>query len=286
MTRAFLSLGVVAIGCLLAGCQGQVSAELTTERPADGALRQVVASLAGLEFEKADGTTKQVAFTANKLVNLNGFQNGSLLSLLANESLPEGTYTGVRLVFDTDTAGRFVSDSLARRFSLQLAAGSYADFDFKVEKDKSSRAEIILTLDLRQSLRFEGATGLFTLAPYLRSVPTADASTITGTVSVTCDAGTSLASGGAVYLYRGVDLVPDDRDGSGIEPYATGVVTLNSVTGVYSYRVLDLPAGDYTVAATCDGLLENPVTDDVLVFRGIRNVKVARNDTLTADLAN
>ena len=49
---------------------------------------------------------------------------------------------------------------------------------------------------------------------------------------------------------------------------------------------LDLPAGDYTVAATCDGLLENPVTDDVLVFRGIRNVKVARNDTLTADLAN
>jgi hypothetical protein len=165
MTRAFLSLGVVAIGCLLAGCQGQVSAELTTERPADGSLRQVVASLAGLEFEKADGTTKQVAFTANKLVNLNGFQNGSLLSLLANESLPEGTYTGVRLVFDTDTAGRFVSDSLARRFSLQLAAGSYADFDFKVEKDKSSRAEIILTLDLRQSLRFEGATGALHAGP-------------------------------------------------------------------------------------------------------------------------
>jgi hypothetical protein len=277
-------LALIALG--LAGCQGQVSADLTNEGPADPSVRQVVAGLAGLQFEKSDGSTEDLEFTASESVNFNGFQNGSLLTLFTDEPLPTGTYAGVRLLFDSNASGRFVTDSLARRFQLLLAAGDYADFDFVVEKDKSARKEITLTLDLRQSLSLDTATGVFTLTPVLRSVVTADAGIVAGTVAVTCGVGTSLAQGGAVYLFRGLNVVPDDRGGAGDPPYATGALTLSSVTGQFSYRLLDLPAGDYTLAATCDGALENPATDDALVFRGTVNVTVASDSVVTADLSN
>ncbi len=284
MNRRFPLFALVLGALLLAGCQGQVSIDLTTEEPADPAIRQVVAGLAGLQFEKSDGSTEALEFTASESVNLNGFQNGSLLTLFTNEPLPPGTYTGVRLLFDTNTSGRFVTDSLARRFQLLLAAGDYADFDFVVEKEKSSRRDITLTLDLRQSLSLDSTTGVFTLTPVLRSVVVADASIIAGTVAVTCDPGASLAQGGAVYLFRGLNVVPDDRGGAGDPPYATGALTFSSVTGQFSYRLLDLPAGDYTLAATCDGTLENPTTNDALVFRGNTNVRVPRDTVATVDL--
>jgi hypothetical protein len=275
-------LALIALG--LAGCQGQVSVDLTGEKPADPAVRQVVADLAGLQFAKSDGSTESLEFDASESVNFNGFQNGSLLTLFTDEPLPTGTYTGVRLLFDTNTSGRFVTDSLARRYPLLLAAGNYADFDFVVEKDKSARREITLTLDLRQSLSLDSATGVFTLTPVLRSVVSADAGIVAGAVAVTCDVGTSLSQGGAVYLFRGLNVVPDDRGGAGDPPYATGALTLGSLTGQFSYRLLDLPPGDYTLAATCDGTLEDPATDDALVFRGTVNVTVASDTVVTADL--
>jgi hypothetical protein len=284
MYRRHCLPGLALIASSLAACQGQVSADLTTEKPADPAVRQVIAGLSGLQFEKSDGSTQSLEFTASESVNLNGFQNGSLLTLFTDEPLPTGTYTGVRLLFDTNTSGRFVTDSLARRYQLLLAAGDYADFDFVVEKDKSARREITLALDLRQSLSLNSTTGVFTLTPVLRSVVRTDSGTVAGTVAVTCDAGTSLAQGGAVYLFRGLNVVPDDRGGAGDQPYATGALTSSGVTGQFTYRLINLPAGDYTLAATCDGTLENPASNDALVFRGAVNVKVVANAVVSADL--
>jgi hypothetical protein len=286
MKRAATWIGTLCMAVLLTGCQGQVSIDLTTEKPADPTIRQVVAGLAGLQFEKSDGSTEALEFTASESVNLNGFQNGSLLTLFTNEPLPSGTYTGVRLLFDTNANGRYVTDSLARRYLLQLAAGDYADFDFLVEKDNSSSRAVTLTLDLRQSLSLNPTTGVFTLTPVLRSVVVEDASIIEGTVAVTCATGTSLAQGGAVYLFRGLDVLPDDRDGQGVEPYATGALTFSSLTGLYSYRLLDLPAGDYTLAATCNGTLEDRATDDALVFAGTVNVTLPRDTVATVNLSD
>lgn len=284
MKRVATRIGSLCIAVLLAGCQGQVSIDLTTEKPADPAVRQVVAGLAGLQFEKSDGSTEALEFTASESVNLNGFQDGSLLTLFTNEPLPPGTYTGVRLLFDTNASGRYVTDSAARRYPLLLAAGDYAEFDYLVEKDNSSSRAVTLTLDLRQSLSLGSTTGVFTLTPVLRSVVAEDASVIEGTVTVTCATGTSLAQAGAVYLFRGLDVLPDDRDGAGVEPYATGALTFSSLTGLYSYRLLDLPAGDYTLAATCDGTLENPAANNALVFAGTVNVTLPRDTVATANL--
>jgi hypothetical protein len=228
--------GLLFVAACLAGCQGQVSVDFTNERPADASLRQVVAGLSGLEFERSDGSATRVTFTASESVNLNGFQNGRVLALLTDETLPPGTYTGIRLLFDTNADGRFVTDSLSRRFQLQLAAGDYAAFDFLVEKDKASRRDI------------------------------------------------TLAQGGTVYLFTGRDRAPDDRDGIGVEPYATTALTINTATGQFSYRLLDLPAGDYTLAVTCEGSLENPATDDTLVFHGTRNVQVSEATVTTANV--
>jgi Domain of unknown function (DUF4382) len=284
--RPLQLLAVVLVTGLLAGCQGQVSVDLTTDPAADPNLSEVVAQVLGLEFARDDGTTETLEFTASEAVNFLDYQNGILLNLFTDEELPTGTYTGVRLLFDTDENGRFVTDDLGRQFPLLLATGNYADFDLTVEDRRSSSESLTLTLDLRQSLYFTVRNGEYTLQPYLRSVPTDDASILEGTVAISCPAGTSLLEGGAVYLFRGQDVEPDDRDGNGVEPYATTSLILNSLTAQFGYRLLDVPPGDYTIAATCRGNREDPTIDTLMTFRGTRNVEVDSDEVIAVNVSD
>ena len=280
----FSLLAIVLVAGLLTGCQGKVSVDLTTTPPGDRDILQVVAGVLGLEFSRSDGSTETLEFTASESVDFMEFRNGDLLTLFTNEPLPAGTYTGVRLLFDANADGRFVTDGLAGSAPLLLVPGDYADFDFTVEDEESSSASLTLTLDLRQSLSFNATNDEYTLQPYLRSVLSADAGVLEGFVSIVCPAGASLLEGGAVYLFQGQDIVPDDRDGNGIEPYATGSLIQDLLTDQFSYQLLDLPAGEYTIAATCNGDLEDPTTDTLLTFRGTRNVNVSRDSVTTASV--
>ncbi len=285
-SRAFPArlLAVIVIAAILMGCQGQVSVDLATEPSGDKSLRNVVADLLGVELAKSDGTTTTLEFRISRSIDLLELQNGNLLTLFTNENLPVGVYTGIRLLFGTNASSNFVTDNIARRFSLLLTTGDYAAMDYTVEDEKSSHESLTLTLDLRQSLSFDTTTGDYTLRPYLRSVSAADASTLAGTVDINCASGTSLLQGGAVYLFQGQDVVPDDRDGSGVEPYATASLSFSSLLGEFTYQLLDLPAGDYTLAATCNGDQEDPTVDTLLDFRGTRNVQVARDKVITLDI--
>lgn len=276
---------MLTAAALLAGCQGEISVDLTTEPAGKADVIQIIVGLKGAEFRKESGDTEAIEFRDTESVDLIELQNGDLITLFTDEELPEGVYIGVRLLFDEDEDLHYVVDDEGE-FPLNLVAGDYAAMDFTVEEDETSRESLTLTLDLRQSLSFDDNAEEYTLKPVLRSVPADEAGVIAGSVDIDCPSGTSLLEGGAVYLFEGEGILPDDRDGIGTEPYATVALDANPVTGEFTYAILDLPAGDYTLAATCRGDEEDPTVNDTLEFAALTNAQLDAEESLTVNLAD
>ena len=274
----FKGLAAAALGLLLGGCDGTLTADLATDPPADTAVTSVQVNLLGLDLRKSDGTSATLEFNSGELVDLMDLRNGDPMRLFTNEDLPVGSYTGVRLLFDTDEQSNIVTNSDGD-IPLLLAEGSYAAVDFSVEEDKRSTERLSLMLDLRQSLSFDEAKDEYTLKPLLRSVPTGDAAQIEGVVTTVCPLGTLLVPGEAVYLFADTNVSPDDLDGAKAEPFATTRVARSATTAlVYSLRFL--PAGDYTLAFTCNGYEDELGVDDDLRFRNVSNVRVGRGEVV------
>jgi hypothetical protein len=189
----------------------------------------------------------------------------------------------VRLLFDADFDA-IVVDTAGDEFPMTLQDGAFADVNFAVADDERSSNAYTLTLDLRQSLAFDDANDEFTLTPALRAVKSNRTADLSGRVSVECPDDEPLERDGAVYLYTGRDVVPDDLDGVGPEPYATVRVSPGTTSDDVRYAVRNVEPGDYTVAATCRGADEELGADDDLRFRGARNVGLDADETLEVDL--
>ncbi len=287
MTTCYFNRWMLALAAgLLAGCQGDITVDLTTTSGTSADVRQLVTGVLGLEFVKDDGSTETLEFKDSEPVNLIEFQDGDLLTLFTKEELPVGVYTGVRLLFDDDEDTDYLIDGAGAELKVIPTVGEYAAMDYTVEEDKTSNEALTLTLDIRQSLSFDEDANEYTLKPVLRSVRSDEASVIQGSVAVSCPLGTTLLEGGAVYLFQGEGVIPDDRDGGAPDPYATTALMFSALTGEFTYRLLDLPEGDYTISATCNGDQENPVLDDVFSFRGTRNVQLDKEDVLTVNITN
>jgi hypothetical protein len=278
-------LGALGLLALLAGCEGEVTTDLATELPADPNITQVVADLRGVEFSTGSGGTKTLEFRSSEQVDLIALaDDNGVLRLFTDEQLSDGSYTGVRLLFDADRADdAFVSISDGRQFPLNLADGDYAPLSFSIEDNENSNEAFTLLLDLRKSLSFDDDSREYTLTPVLRTVQTSEMSRIDGNVSVTCAAGGSLERG-AVYLFQGRDITPDDIDGAGVEPFATAPIFTSTTGSGFFYSLRYLPAGDYTLAVTCRGNDEEPTTDDDLLFRNVINVSLDDRETITRNL--
>jgi hypothetical protein len=281
--RVWSGPAVAALALLLSGCDAAwITVDLGTDPPADAEISAVQANLLGLEFRKADNTTTTLEFRDGEIVDLLDLRDGEPLRLFTNEELPVGTYTGMRLFFDSDQDQSRVttSDGDTR---LRIAAGSFSDVNFTVEDEKESREEFTLMLDLRQSLSFDETNDRYTLTPVLRSVRTEDAARVEGNVSVVCPAGTVLQDEGAIYLYSGRNVQPDDLDGADAEPFATTGVT-DSGAAALRYALRFLPAGNYTLAFTCRGDEEVPGSSENLDFRNVENVAIEAGDVLQWNL--
>lgn len=276
-----ICLGATSDSCSFFGNgAAQITIDLSSASPANRGIVQMVARMSGLEFRKSDGSTEELTFSDTELVDFMSLDGTSPLRLFTDEELPEGDYTGVRLTFDTDNADdAFVTLDTGEDFDLVLSSGSYAPIDFSVDDDNEDGA-FVLTLDARLSLSFDDGDDQFTLTPYLRSAPSDDAGQISGTVSVGCPAGSSLADG-AVYLFEG-NVEPDDRDNIGVEPYATAPILSSGTQFSYVFRFV--AEGDYTLAVTCRGDEEDPATDDDLRFQNAADVQLDRDQNLTFDI--
>lgn len=276
--------GAIALSLLLlplAGCDGRFTVDLATDAPADPAITQVQASVLGLQFQKSGGGNEKLEFRRGEPVDLMAFLAGTPMRLFTSERLSSGRYSGVRLVFD-EGADATVLNSVGGEFPVRLADGPFAAIDFNIEDDERSSESLTLTLDLRQSLTFDDAEGEYTLTPTLRTVRTGDAAQISGTVNVACPVSTPLTTSAAVYVFIGADVLPDDLDRVGVEPFATTRIVLGNVD--FSYTVRFLPPGDYTIALTCAGDLDAADADDDLEFLATQNVTLDDGETAQVDL--
>jgi hypothetical protein len=278
-------LGAVASLALLAGCEGDVTVDMSTEQPADPTIATVVADVRGLEFRTSGGGTETLEFTDSQQLDFMTYDDDAdALRMFTSEELPEGTYTGVRLLLDEDRADEaFVTVSDGSDFPMNLAAGNYASIDLEFEDNESNSEAITLLLDLRQSLSFDDDNDEYTFTPVLRAMNTEDISRIEGNVAVTCPTGDSLSQG-AVYLFQGNDVTPDDIDGTGVEPFATAPIFPGQNNTSFFYALRVLPAGDYTLAVTCIGNDDDAATNEDLEFRNIVNVDLDDNEVLDLDL--
>ncbi len=280
--RSRALLAAAALGLLLGGCEANFTADLATDPPADPAITAVQVNLRGLEFRRSDGSTPTLKFNSGELVDLMDLRDGDPLRVFTDEQLPVGSYTGVRMLFDADEDDNAVAVG-EDAFPLLLADGNFAELDFRVEDEESSRESVTLVLDLRQSLALHEADDEYTLTPRLRPTGTGDAARIEGNVTVTCPAGTSLATGGAVYLFEGRDVDPDDIDGAGVEPFATTAV-VDDGFGAFRYALRFLPRGNYTIALTCRGEEDVVGESESLDFRNVGNLELDDGEVLLRDL--
>lgn len=276
--------GFVAIATALVGCEGAATFDMGTNAAADPAIATVFVDIEGIELEGSGGET--LRFDAPVRVNLAEYVEGNLFRLFTDEELPDGNYTGVRLLISSDEDDDnddVVQWTDGREFELTVAEGQMSDVSFSVDKDESSKESVIMTLDLRQSLAFIQDSGAdhYTLTPVIRSVNSDDSGQIVGSVTADCPSGTSLAQGGAVYLFSGENRTPDDRDGADEEPYLTTRVLVDVLNTIPTYTFGYVPEGDYTIALVCDADEDDAATNDEVQFQDATNIEVRADESVT-----
>lgn len=279
---AKVALALVGTAALTA-CEGTFTGDLASDEPADPEIAEINTTLLGLEFEKSGGNTTTLEFRDGEPVDLMDFVTGTPMRVFTDESLSSGTYTGVRLLFDDD-ADVTVVDRADAEFAGTLAEGEFADLSFTVADDESSEESFTIALDLRRSLEFDDTTDEYTLTPVLRAVRTEKAAQVGGVVDVDCPSGTTLTDNGAVYVFAGRDVVPDDLDATGVEPYATTRIHADTVTAPAQYDIRFLEPGEYTLAVTCRGDEDTLDVDDVLQFQRVSNVTLDDGESVVFDL--
>ncbi len=306
MTKPHLLL-FGAISALLIGCNGGGSStdsgSLTlgiTDAPVDNA-EAVVIQFSGIEIISSSATSISVDYETPKTLDLIQLQGGLRDTLLDGHELAAGQYEQLRL--KVNATHDEVLDSYIQidgaQHELWIPSGSESGLKLNHPFEIVAGVPVDLTIDfdLRKSVVRTGPgngsggpegpqedSPGYILKPTLRLIVTQQAGDISGTIADTAFTGLSCAAGitgyydYSVYVYAGSDVIPDDLDGEG-DPLTTANAKYDVETGVYSYKAAFLPAGNYTIAATCEAATDEPTGDEDLTFVGTTNVTVATGGT-------
>jgi len=257
-----------------------------TDAPIDGA-DNVFVEFTAVEFKPVDGSSITFTFDEAKSIDLLAQQGGNSAPLVTDEDVPAGDYNWVRLAVNAEHDT--VMDSYivigGDEHELEVPSGSQSGLKlnsgFTVPEGGS--ASFTIDFDLRHSI--VEANGEYKLKPVLRLIDNSGAATITGSI----DSSTVIASecddaslfAGAVYIFTGHDIAPDDIDENSPNPIATATVKLNEGATAYEYTAAFLSAGDYTVTYTCDS--DEADEDETLEFENTVNVTLTEGETETVD---
>jgi hypothetical protein len=294
-----VALMAVGVALLLNGCGGgggESAAPQTgrlglsiTDAPVDAAAA-VVVKFTAIELKPDTGDAFTITLDPAPSLDLLKLAGGSSRELLSDREVPAGHYTWIRLLID---AGQNSTDSYidledGERFPLVVPSGSESGLKlirgFTVAA--GSVSNFTIDFDLRKSvIAPPGQSPDYLLKPVLRMVDNLKVGTLSGTVAA------ALIPTGCtpqVYVYSGANVVPDDLDAAvapDVDPLVSAPVALDVASGEYRFRIGFIEAGDYTAAFTCDGALDTPDGDEILVFAGTRNVTVNANEAIAIAFA-
>jgi hypothetical protein len=262
---------------------GRMNLNITDSPVADAA--KVVVQFTGVEIKaSAEGAPEVFDFAAPRQIDLWALNGGGSEILLQDETLPAGAYEWIRLKVN---AGRDASDSYIElkdgsRHALFIPSGNETGLKLVQGFLVGAGQTVDFTIDVdlhRSVIRPPGLGGPYILRPALRLINNFDVGQIEGKVAASIAADDCTP---AVYLYAGSGVVPDDV-GSPTAPLATTFVKLDEASGEYRYRLAFVPAGNYTVALTCDADEDEADADDAIEFIGPQNATVAAGQTTQID---
>lgn len=294
MRKVLFGLGVVSLSVVaLSACSDEDNnpaddegtlTVFVADAPVDFAT-QVQVQFVGAEAVRSDGTVDSVDFSDSPIaVDLLATATGDAVRVLDSEEFDEGNYDEIRLLIDTANAdANFVetdadNDGTTERYPLTVVdsqIGSSQGFAVSEVGGDS----LLLEVDLRRSLSGDAADGGFTLNPVVTQSDPDDVADLEGTVATDgvsdlfCEDEEAKV---AVYVYDGSTESPGDVDGGEgeAEPVASGIVAADG-----SYVVKRLPSGPYSAAFTCQAGLDQPGSNDPVLFSDIQSITLSAGET-------
>jgi hypothetical protein len=270
---------------------GQLSIAIT-DAPVDYAT-EVVVTIDAVELKPTDGTPVLIEFEARE-IDLLILQDGVSTVILNRETVPAGEYSWIRLQLHGDRGTVDHSYVMFENGSMHpLVIPSFDENGLKLVSGfivpVNGHGSYTLEVDLRAALHAPpGQNGDFFLRSALRLVDNTMVGEIAGTVSgELIDGDDECTSGNAVYVYEDFNVTPDDVnmvDNDDVEPVTSTIVRLNETTGIYRYVAAFLPAGDYTVAFTCQAGDDDPDLDNNIIFTATDNATVLVGETTVVNL--
>lgn len=248
-----------------------------TDAPVDNA-EHVYVVFTGVTLHPVDGDPVVLMFDEPESVDLLDQQGTDSEDLLDEHRVPTGDYESLQLHLNASHDGVMdsyveMNDGTQVELGLEEESQLIIAQAFTITRDEE--LDFTVDLDLRRSLILpEGETDMV-LRPSFRLVHTEQAGSIACEVadtliSAACDnPETSL---GVVYIYEGADVVPTDVSDENGGPLTTAFVVFDE--DVYTYEAGFLPAGEYTVAYTCDAINDDPQSVEELDFYGVGNATV------------
>lgn len=288
LRHSYLLCGLLLLA-ILSGCGGSSDSNGTlnlavTDTPVDGA-SSVVVAFTGVELMGPGGMTT-FTFKTEQSIDLLKLQGNASTALLSGVTVPAGDYQWMRL--DIDAAHSYLITTAGGKFPLSIPSGSQTGLKlvsgFTVAQ--GGIADFTIDFDLRQSVTLDnsGGTTTYTLTPALRLINMQAVGTVTGTVAATLNIGgtliTATTCSPAVYVYQGSGIVPQGYNvtvSGGTAPLTSADVSLDSMTGNYSYTVGFLAPGSYTLAVTCASMDTAGATS--LAFSASQTATVTANTT-------
>jgi hypothetical protein len=292
-----------AVGCafVLAACGGGSSSTGTgalslyvTDAPVDD-VAEVWVQFTGVQVKPRSGPAIEFVFDDPVDIDLLSLQGENYAPLLVDAELTAGEYEWISLSvnaeFDTVMDSYVVPDS-GGQVELRVPSGSQSGLrlvsGFTMTVNGNTR--FVIDWDLRKALTLPtGQPGYF-LRPALRITDLTDYGTLSGIVddalvmAAGCENDLAEDRGNVVYVFEGADVTPADIAGETTDPLTTAVVAQDpQAAGAYTYWVPFLSPGDYTVAFTCQGLIDDPEADDGLTFVQPQNATVIDGQTTLVD---
>ncbi len=264
MTK-FFTLALAFSSLLLGACdnggsssQGSINIAIT-DAPVDEA-DAVWITFDGVTIKPEQGDAQSYVIEPPQKLNLMSL-SGNNSTVLLNEPIAAGRYSWIRLsIDDAENSTYLIEENSGGTFPLRIPSGNQTGLklnrSFTVDADGITAFTI--DFDLRKSVHKTGKPGneKYMMRPTLRIVETSQAGSISGNIDP------SLVTEGCypgVYVFNEGDPV-DDMDGID-DPVVALTISMND-EGAYNYTAGFLPAGDYTVAYTCEANLDNAPDGD------------------------
>jgi len=258
-----------------------------TDAPFDDAVRVQLTFVEVRMRRKGGGGWISIDLGGSPPIDLAALQGTKSAPLLFDKDVPHDDYDELRLIVDTAPTANTIKLSDGSEPELKIPSGGSSGLKIKGDFTVSDTLPTLLVVDvdLRQSIKKTGAD--YTMNPVLRMVKGNNFGHARGIIDPALLTAASCSDPlvdtfNSVYVYSGHNVTPDDinqKSKKNVDPLTTTRIGYDAASSSYMYEAGFLPAGDYTIAFTCNSDLDDLDKNDNLKFFNIHNVTVKLNNT-------